>query len=80
MSSFLANGKAYGDAEAVTPSDSANASYAALYVGTKGHVAVVTEGGTSVTFYDAPDGCVIPIRTQKVLSTGTTASHIVGLK
>lgn len=67
------------DAFAVTPSDVTTQPANALYVGTTGNVAVVTEAGTTVTFSNVPVG-ILPIRVIQVLSTGTTASNIVGLK
>jgi cytochrome oxidase Cu insertion factor (SCO1/SenC/PrrC family) len=79
MSSFMANGRVWGDAEAITKSDTANNSYSAIYVGGTGAVAVVTEAGTTVTFSAVPVGTVIPIRTQKVLAA-TTATLLVGFK
>jgi hypothetical protein len=79
MSSFMANGRVWGDAEAITKSDTANNAYSGIYVGGTGAVAVVTEGGTTVTFSAVPVGTVLPIRTQKVLDA-TTATLLVGLK
>ena len=67
-------------AYAVTPHDS-NANVArALYVGGAGNVAVVTRGrSTSVIFVDVPAGAILPVQVTKVLSTGTTATDILGL-
>lgn len=79
MSSFLANGRAWGDAEAITTSDTANNTYSGIYVGGAGNVTVVTEGGTTVTFTAPPVGTILPIRTQKV-TTATTATLLIGLK
>lgn len=69
----------YGGAVAITPSDTAGNSFSAIYVGGAGNVAVITEGGNTVTFTAPPVGSIIPIRTQKVLSTGTTATLLIGL-
>lgn len=66
------------DAEAVTPHDTNPNVFNALYVGTTGDVAVVTKEGTTVTFQNVPVG-ILPVAVTKVLSTGTTASDIVGL-
>ena len=76
------------EAVAVTPNDSAdvvNASGAAettrgLWVGTGGNLAVRMKGQvTSVTFANVPNGSLLPIRVDRVLNTGTTASGIVAL-
>ena len=69
-----------GDAFAVTPSDTTQLAANALYVGTTGNVAVVTEAGTTVTFSSVPAGAVLPVRVRQVLSTNTTASNIVALR
>jgi hypothetical protein len=79
MSSFMANGRTWGDAVAITKSDTENNSYSAIYVGGTGNVAVVTEAGTTVTFNAVPVGVIIPVRTQKVLNA-TTATNLVGLR
>ena len=79
MSSFLANGRVWGDAEAITTSATASNAYSAIYVGGTGNLSVVTEGGTTVTFTAVPVGTIIPIRTSKVLAT-TTATLLVGFK
>lgn len=50
-----------------------------LYVGTGGDVKVRAAGGGEVTFKNMPDGGSINLRIDKVYSTGTTASDLVGL-
>jgi hypothetical protein len=51
-----------------------------IYVGTSGDVAVVPENdNTSVVFKNFPSGLVLPVKVKKVLSTGTTASDLVGV-
>ena len=63
---------------AITKSDSTVIQARALYIGVTGDVAVVTEGRTaSVTFKNVPVG-VLPVQVTQVLSTGTTASEIIG--
>jgi hypothetical protein len=53
----------------------------ALYVGGAGDVAIMPVGDTTaVTFSAVPAGTVIPVRCQKVMSTNTTATAIVGLR
>lgn len=52
----------------------------ALYVGGTGDVAVRMFGSqNSITFVGVPTGALLPICVDKVLSTGTSASSIVGL-
>lgn len=51
-----------------------------LYIGTGGTVAVVpVDGDTSVIFTNVANGTILPIQVTKVLSTGTSASDILGL-
>jgi hypothetical protein len=79
MSSYLANGRVWGDAVAITKSDTENNAFSGIYVGGAGNVTVVTEEGTTVTFTAPPVGTIIPIRTQKVLAS-TTATLLVGFR
>lgn len=68
---------------AVTPNDSTNlplGTAAALWVGGAGNVAILADIDTSaVTIVAIPAGTILPIRTKRVLSTGTTATSIVAL-
>jgi hypothetical protein len=67
---------------AVTPSDTDDLASICrgLWVGTGGDVKVlVGDDATAVTFANVADGTLIPIRTRRVYSTGTTASDIVAL-
>lgn len=51
-----------------------------LYVGGAGDVALVCEdNSTSVTFVGVPAGAILPVRAKRVLSTGTTATNLIGL-
>lgn len=79
MSSYLANGRAWGDAVAITKSDTESNAFSGIYVGGAGNVTVITEEGTTVTFTAPPVGTIIPIRTQKVLAS-TTATLLVGFR
>jgi hypothetical protein len=79
MASFLANGRTWGDAVAITKSDTENNTFSSIYVGGTGAVAVETEDGTTVTFSAVPVGVILPIRTRKVLAA-TTATLLVGFK
>lgn len=68
------------EAAAVTPNDSTVVDFDGLYVGGAGNVAVVmSQGSTPVTFTAVPAGTILPIAVQKVMSTNTTATAIVGL-
>lgn len=69
----------YDTAAAVTPSDTTAVTFRALWVGGAGNVAVVTEGGNSVTFTGVPAGTLLPIAVRAVNSTSTTATNLVGL-
>jgi hypothetical protein len=64
---------------AITPHDT-NANVAqGLYIGVTGDVAVVTrDRATSVVFKAVPVG-MLRVEVLKVLSTGTTATNILGL-
>lgn len=67
-----------GDAEAVTPSDTANLSApSVIYVGVTGNVKVLTAQGTTVTFTAVPGGAVIPVQVIRVFATDTTATSLV---
>lgn len=64
----------------VTPHDSNANEYDAIYVGTTGNIAVQLEGmSSSVVVTNVPVG-YHPWRTSLILSTGTTASGILGIK
>lgn len=70
------------DAQAVTPADDtllSNGVARGIYVGVTGDVTVTTEGGSKVTFKNAQQGTVIPIRVQSVESTNTTATNLLAL-
>ena len=69
------------DAFAITPDDNSDLSEVtrALYVGATGDIALVTKAGSTLTFTGLATGSLLPVRVQRVLSTGTTASNIVGL-
>lgn len=69
------------DGFAVTKSDSTVFSQIprALYVGGVGDVAVRTISGNTLTFVGVPAGGYVLIRCDKVLSTGTSATSIIGL-
>ena len=65
---------------AVTPNDGVDLPELtrALNVAGAGNIALVTEGGSSVTINVAA-GVVFPINARRILATGTTATGIVAL-
>lgn len=63
----------------VTPSDSASVYADALFVGGAGNVTCIDRNGTSA-LYAVPAGGYVLANITKVMSTGTTATGIVGLK
>lgn len=66
---------------AITKSDATIlSSIRGLYVGGTGDVAVKDAAGNSVIFSAVPAGSFMPIQPVQVLSTGTTATLIIGLK
>lgn len=70
------------NAAAVTPNDSTDLTNTAraLYIGGAGNVTLDTAGGqTSVAFTGLTAGTILPVRTARVRSTGTTATNIVAL-
>jgi hypothetical protein len=67
---------------AITPNDSVDlaAFIRGIYVGGTGDVALICEDNTAaVTFVGVPTGTILPVRAKRVLSTGTTATNLVGL-
>jgi len=79
MASYMVNGRTFGEAVAITTSDTESNAYGSIYVGGAGNVSVVTEGGQTVTFTAPPVGTILPIRTSKV-TAATTATLLIGLK
>ncbi len=51
----------------------------AIWVGGTGDLTVTMQGGTVLTFTAVPAGTWLDLCTTKVMSTGTTATLIVGL-
>jgi hypothetical protein len=68
------------DAVAVTPHDTTANKFESLYTGAGGTIIVKTQDGTTVTFASTQAGTILPIKTTLVLSTGTTATSIVGFR
>lgn len=76
--------RVFNNAAAITPSDTvpvinANTPISGIYVGGAGNVAVITQGGQTVTFTAPPVGTTLFIRSVYVKSTGTTATALVAL-
>lgn len=70
----------YGGGLAITPSDTVDQAYSAIYVGGAGDVVVTMEaGGTVVTFKAPPVGTILPIRVKRVMAA-TTATLLIGLQ
>jgi hypothetical protein len=75
--------KEFQGVKAITPSDATDLTsfgICGLYVGTTGDVAVTCRDGSTGTFHAVPAGTTIKnLEITFVLSTGTTASNILGL-
>ena len=70
------------DAQVVTPHNTnllANGACLALYVGNSGDVTLVTSMGTTVTFVGVLAGSILPVRTNHVMATNTSATAILAL-
>ena len=67
---------------AVTPNDSTAVDFVGLYIGIGGDVSLRPAADTSgsVLFKNVPSGSFLPIQTNLVLSTATTATNILGLR
>jgi len=79
MASYMVNGRTFGEAVAITKSDTESNAYGSIYVGGAGNVTVVTEAGQTITFTAPPVGTILPIRTSQV-TAATTATLLIGLK
>jgi len=73
--------KIYGLAFAITPSNTLGLPQmiTGLYVGVTGDVTVGLSDGTFATFTAVPAGAILPVQVKRVMSTGTTATFLVGL-
>ncbi len=65
----------------ITPSDQATLPVVtrALYSGTGGDITVRLASGDTLKLSETMPGSIYPLRVDKVLSSGTTATGIVGL-
>lgn len=64
-------------AAAVTPNDNTVLVAGTLFIGSTGNVTVRTVGQDVITFTNVANSFILPVKVDKVLSTGTTASNIV---
>jgi hypothetical protein len=62
----------------LTPSDTREQRCTGLYVGGAGHVTVKTANGQNVTFSNVAAGTFLPIETERVYASDTTATLILG--
>lgn len=71
------------NAAAITKSDSVDQPYKAIWVGGTGDVVVLminaTDDSQTVKFSAVPAGTLLPIQVRRVMSTGTTATLMIGL-
>ena len=87
MSKLRSDGSVVGyqdpafDAVEIAASDGADLASVTrgIYVGVGGDLKATLAGGTTVTFVNLADGCLLPVQASKVFATGTTASALVGL-
>ena len=80
MAGAFVSGQIGDRAASITASDTAANAYSYIYVGGAGNIALVTEGGDSVTLVGLPVGSWVWIRTSKVMATNTTATNLVGFR
>jgi len=66
--------------EAIVPSDSTVVDFNGIYVGGAGNLSVTLLDGSVVTLTAVLVGTIYPLRVIKVMSTGTTATLLVGLE
>lgn len=66
---------------AVTPSDTVEQDFDALYVGVTGDVTIQhTVSSVAVLYKAVPAGTILPVKGQIVKATGTTATNLVWMK
>lgn len=80
MTGYQVSGNIADEAVAITKSDTTDATFSYLYIGTGGDVAVTPQGGSSViTFKNVPSGTFLWVRTKLVMAA-TTAADMVGMR
>jgi hypothetical protein len=62
----------------VTPNDSVDVTYRAIWINSAGNIALRDELGNDETF-TVIAGTLLPVQPKRVLSTGTSATGIIGL-
>lgn len=69
------------NAFAISPDDATDLALTtrALYSGAGGDIAVIMQGGGTITFKAVPAGVILPLRVQRVMLSGTTALDLCGL-
>lgn len=65
----------------IVPNDTADLTYMSrgIYIGGAGDLTCVTVGGSVGTFVGLVAGTILPIRTTRVMATGTTATNLRNL-
>jgi hypothetical protein len=80
MTATIMSGLPANDGAAIVPSDTVGQGpFRSIYVGVSGDVALVSLGGTVLTFKAVPVG-ILPVGCTRVNATNTTATNIVGLQ
>jgi hypothetical protein len=74
----MTDGQEIQDAYVVTPSDTVEQNFAALFIGVAGHVSIVTRSNRTVQFTNVPIG-ILRVSGKRVMATGTAATGIVAL-
>lgn len=69
------------EGEAITTSDTVSFTNIArgVYVGVTGDVVIVMPSGAVLTFKNASQGTILPVRAMRVNATGTTATNLIAL-
>ena len=67
------------DYVAITPSNTVDQVYDAIWVGTGGNLRLTSHRGNQVIFSNVGDGKIVPCACKRVLAAGTTATNLVGL-
>ena len=79
MSNGIFNQSAPIGAVAITPHITTVQQYSMIYVGGAGNVKITGRDGVAVVFTAVPAGQYIPVQTQIVWATDTTATNLVGI-
>jgi len=51
----------------------------ALYIGGAGDVSITNVSGVAIVFVGVPAGAILPVVTNRVRATGTTATNVIAL-